>query len=516
MFENYLKLNHEFSKIEKKPLILLSIIFIFGLMIRLYYVPYDLPIILDGFNGYTLYALDISILGHLPNYFINQSGWPEFLSIFFMNFHSDNLMEYMNLQRTISVVLSSLTIIPVYYICKKFFNPTFSLIGSIIFTFQPFLIINSTLGVSEPLYIFVISVGILFFLNSNKIFIFSSFGLIAWATIIRPEGQFWFYAFSIIYFLRFRKSRKELLMYLLCLGIFLIVLSPIVVHRIQCCENDGIIGRVLGELNNYESFSSEIDNPSKIISYGPDYYNGVKLFVWSLIPVFIIFVPIGLFEILRNKRFQELILIFIPMVILTIIIYSISIAPDTRYVYTLFPIFSVISIFGIKYITRGLTKKKYIFLIIGVIILSSILFLEYKKIDYSDEYEVYEISKIIIKDNEGINKGSKISQFVKNIEIQNKWPIIEYTGRLSESYQIKRFTTSGFTNLEDFLEHEKERGLTHLIIDKNSVLPKFLRDVYDDEKNYPYLIKEYDSEEYDYNYLVKKFKINYDIFQKHN
>ena len=147
----------------KKSIFFLSVILVVGLIIRLYYVPYGLPITLDGFGGYFMYALDISILRDFPNYSPSQSGWGEFLSLFFMNFRSENLIDYMDLQRTISVILSAITVIPIYFICKKFFSNYYSLIGAIIFAFEPRIIINSTLGISEPLYILAISLGILFF-----------------------------------------------------------------------------------------------------------------------------------------------------------------------------------------------------------------------------------------------------------------------------------------------------------------------------------------------------------------
>lgn len=59
----------------------------------------------------------------------------------------------MNLQRIVSVILSGITVIPVYFICKNFFNNYYSLIGATIFAIEPRIIINSTLGISEPLYI---------------------------------------------------------------------------------------------------------------------------------------------------------------------------------------------------------------------------------------------------------------------------------------------------------------------------------------------------------------------------
>src|SRR3989344_7451845 len=89
--ENKKLFSNQKNSIDKSILFLTLIVFC-GLLIRFFYTPFDLPITLDGFSGYFLYALDISILGHLPNYTLSQSGWGEFLSLFFMAFHSDSLI----------------------------------------------------------------------------------------------------------------------------------------------------------------------------------------------------------------------------------------------------------------------------------------------------------------------------------------------------------------------------------------------------------------------------------------
>ena len=517
MENNQSSLNEKlkYLQIEKRTIIFLSIICIIGIIIRFNYVPYGIPVNFDAFLGYFLYALDISILGNLPNYTLSQSGWSEFLSLFFMNFHSENLIEYMNLQRTISIILSGITVIPIYFICKKFFSNYYSLIGAGIFAVEPRIIINSTLGVSEPLYIIVISLGILLFLNFNKKIIYLSFGFFGWATIIRPEGQFWFVAFSIIYFLRFRKNRKDLMMFLICLSVFLLVLSPIVIHRIQCCEDDAIIGRILIELKNYENNINEADSQTNLISYGPDFDNGVKLLVWGIIPTFIILVPLGLIPIIKQIKFPEYVLIIIPGILAIPIIYSLSIAPDTRYLFPIYPILIIISLFGIKWIVNNFNNKKLaISIIISVIFLSSMIFLDFNKNDYSDDKEAYEISKLLITDVNGVNKSSKVVEFFKVSEIEKKWPILEYNGRLSKSFKINKIQENEFNNLEEFIVFGKNEGLSHLIIDESESLPKYMRDIILNEKKYQYLIKEFDSTETDFTYNVKKYKINYEIFDK--
>ncbi|WP_371504448.1 ArnT family glycosyltransferase [Nitrosopumilus adriaticus] len=502
-------------KIEIKAIFLLSIIFLGALLIRFYFVPYGLPVNFDAFSGYFLYALDISILGHLPNYTLSQSGWSEFLSLFFMNFQSDRLIDYMNLQRTISVIISGLTVIPIYYICRKFFNAYFSLIGAIIFALDPRIIINSTLGISEPLYILAISLGILFFLNLNKKIIYLSFGFFAWATIIRPEGQFWFIAFAIAYFVRFRKNYKDLGMFLICLLIFVLVLSPIVIHRIQCCENDAIIGRILVEISNYSNNPTQSNDQLNLKSYGPDFFSGIKLFGWALIPILIIFVPVGFFSILRQFSYPNYLLIITSVVLSLPIIYSVSIAPDTRYVYPLFPILCVISLFGIKSILSNFKNKKLISgVIISIIVISSILFLDFSKIKYEESDEAYNISKIIINDVYGVNKSSKVVEFFKVAEIEKKWSSSEYSGNLRNNYDIVRFSEYDFNDLYEFISFHKDKKLTHIVIDENENMPEYMKDVLNDEAKYQYLIKEFDSTEHGYKYVVKSYKIDYENFEK--
>ena len=527
MEESYFNQKLKYITFEKKPVLILLIICITGLLIRFHYVPYGLPVAGDALNGYLLYALDISTLGHFPNYSLSQSGWPEFLSLFFMSYNSENLIDYSDLQRSISIILSGITVIPIFYICKKFFNNYYSLIGATIFALEPRIIINSTIGISEPLYILAISLGILFFLNVNKKIIYLAFAFFAWATIIRPEGQFWFIAFSIAYLVRFRRKRKDLIMYLICLAVFLLVLSPIVMHRVECCESDMIFDRIVGEIKNYfpqepiEQNENNIVTPeepieqNENIAYGPNWINGIKLFGWSLIPVFIIFVPIGLIPIFKQLKYPNYLLVLVPTVIAIPIMYSVSIAPDTRYVYPLFPIFCVISLFGINWIGRNFKNEKlFVGLIFVGIIISSSVFLDFKKLDYEYDDEAFSIAKDIIVNIEGVNKGSLVEEYIKQAEIANRWPILSTNGELRDSFEIKRLSIKEYTSLENFIISGKEKGLTHLLIDENHNVPDYFMDVFYNEEKYSYLKNVYDSKDFSYQYHVKLFAINYDEIEK--
>ena len=127
----------------KNSFFYILIIGIIAISLRLYYFEANIPLALDNLE-YLLYAYDTSILGHLPeDYTPANNGWPSFLSMFFSIAHYDSPFQYMELQKIISIVISTLTIIPVYILCRNFFSTHYSLIGASIFAFEPHIILNS-------------------------------------------------------------------------------------------------------------------------------------------------------------------------------------------------------------------------------------------------------------------------------------------------------------------------------------------------------------------------------------
>ena len=103
------------------PIFLLAVIIILSITIRLYYFPTGIPITFDGID-YFSYAINISELGDFPNVVMPNSGWPSFVSLFFSLYSSENFLDYMNLQKMISVIFSVMTTILVYLFCTRFFD----------------------------------------------------------------------------------------------------------------------------------------------------------------------------------------------------------------------------------------------------------------------------------------------------------------------------------------------------------------------------------------------------------
>lgn len=135
----------DFISDSTKIRISLLTIFFVGLGIRFFYFPFDLPVIIDSMDNFT-YASAINYYGHLPREWTPaNNGWPIFLSFWFSIINLENTQQYMDLQRIVSIVLSGLIVIPVYFLCKKFFDEKLALIGSALFVFDPRIILNSLL-----------------------------------------------------------------------------------------------------------------------------------------------------------------------------------------------------------------------------------------------------------------------------------------------------------------------------------------------------------------------------------
>jgi hypothetical protein len=496
-----LKVEFKTKKVEISFLILLSS----SLIIRFYYFPYDLPLIIDGFDNFT-YATAINFYGYLPvEWTPINNGWPIFLSFWFSIINLENTLEYMQLQRIISIILSSLIIIPVYFLCKKYFDKKIALVGVALIAFDPRMILNSLLGITDPLFILLGITSLVLFLKYERKIMLISFILASCATIVRAEGLFLFITLTILFFIKYKISKEILKTYIPCLIIFMLILIPIIEYRIDVAGYDGIFQRgALGATQIVTMTNS--DNGSEII-------NGLLLFIkysgWILIPNFLIFLPFGIILFFKHRKKEtNFIIIFVIICSLPILYAYLRQAQDTRYLYPLFPIFSLVSLYAVKnYLTKFTRKDLVLFLMITGILISSISFYEYKKIDYEKEREFNEITKNIPITVGGLNFHPTITQYIVSSEIREDWPFVFY----DETRKIKTIKTNDYNNLKNFISINQNE-LTHLIVDNNSNLPNFLNEIYYNEEEFDYLNKIFDSKKMNYNFKIKIFEINYEKF----
>ena len=531
------------SKIfSKNTIICLGIIALAGFLIRLFYFPDGIPLILDGAT-YFWYANDLSVSGTFPNNAdLVNNGWPTFLSVFFSLFSSENFLEYMSLQRYVTIIISVVTIIPVFILCRKFCGNELSLLAASLFVFQPRIIENSLLGITEPLFILLELTCLVLFLQNNFKFKYLSFGFLALACLVRYEAVFLIIPLSIFFLLKCRSDKKNILRYFIAISIFLLVLLPMVSVRMDTMGYDGIVshsiaaGITIGETDPpiYATDSvSEFTVPHGVISF-------IKSAALAAFPIFFIFLPLGFFGFFRNRNFDKhVILLFMIFMSLPIIYAASRDIGDPRYFLTLFPILSVISVYTVKEITRKFNKTKLIsVLFIIAILIPSITYLDYNKIDYEHEREAYEIALEVNRITSIINVYEPESLYFHNqIAAASNSQTFPVLSSLIEPKMIFVGGTSGdawpvkiptkykhdidacpsdicpkINSLTDFLIYERDSGLEHLAVDNSQERPQFIKNVFLHEEEYLFLNKIYDSKEHGYDYHLKIFKIDYEKF----
>ena len=554
----YKDLNSEMSDSKliliKNPAICLIVIGLISLVIRIYYLPYDLPITRDAAD-YFWYAIDMSVLGEFPHMFspyesstviqdvpgyrFSNNGWPAFLSLFFSLANLENIQEYMELQRYLTITISIITIIPLYLLCRKFFDKYFSLLGVTLFAFQPRLIEDSLSGGNMQLFIFLGTCALSLFLSKNTRMIYASFVIAGLFSIVRFEGLLILIPMTVGFFYRFRFSKTTIIRYLFVIGLFLLIILPMAYIRTETLGDDGlwhhlyagpeyivnnITSDVPSDITPQETMETHQVSPGEklflLIQIGIQSLS--KYFVILLIPTFSFLVPVGFFFLCRKLDYKKITIIITLVVFLMPAFYAYSRdIQDLRYFFILFPIFSLVSIFTLRriFIKSNESSKIFVTLFIGFLIFST-GFLVYFAPDLEHEREVLSIGKIIKDTTKKVNSYYPEEQYliyVKKYSDIEKFPVVSTTMPQPDTFIASLYDPnfSVYQNagsVEDYIKSAKEDGLTHLVTDGKNALPKILNDVFYNEKNYRYLVKQFDSKEDGFKYHINVYKIDYEIF----
>ena len=511
---NFLFVNNEFS--NKHVILSLLVIGIAGIILRLNYLPLDIPFLSDAML-YFSYANDLNFLNQFPNgYNFTNNGWPTLVGFLFNLSPSTAILELMNIQRIVSVVISTLTIIPVYYLCKKFFPNYLALIGVCIFIFDPRIVINSLLGITDPLYIFLIASSLALVFSKNKNYVFLAFACISFSILVRYEGIIWFFILSIIFFI-YNKQKfnyKLILKYGVIILICILIIFPMLQIRTETMGSDKILSVFQGSIKDVRISS---DGENKIFSFMEYLLNGLinlfKYLGWVMIPFLGIFVPIGTILSIKSKDQKSKLLIFGVIIVLstsTLYAYSRGIQ-DTRYLYPLYPIFAVFSLFMIEKILEKTRRKKIIaIIIVSGILITSIIYLEIKSIDVEHERESIEIFKDVYSITQVINEFEHESGYLHTIPLLKNNELVKVS---SFKQEIKTIHNRENLELNDFIKKNSKNNLTHIVIDDGKNRPEFFKKLMNNEKSFKYLEKVYDSKDFGFNYHVKVFEINYQFFK---
>jgi len=524
--------------------IYLTIILIVGLTVRLYFLPFDVPLFNDA-QGYFWYAIDTSILNSIPTEHPTlNNGWPLFLSFVFELIDSNNFLDFQNIQRISSMVISLLTFFPVYFLCSKFFRKSYALIGASLFILEPRLIINSLNGTPEAFYILLISLAIVLFLSDNFKKIYLSFALLGILSLVRFEGFLILFPLTVLFFIRFRHNKKYYLRYVICITIFVIILLPNVHLDNNSNQNVQIIEHISAGPDYYQK--SIEDHGSSVMDFlSTGISKTTMYFSWITIPIFVIFLPMGIFFIFTKLEFKKITLISVAIMILIPAFYAYSRDfSETKYLFALYPLFCVISCYSLKFFIEKIKKENLILvIIIAAVIITSVLYLDWKALDnehYREAFEIVsDVKQMDVRINTDLGKyGGELLYFhwlridsgetfpiLKNDLPQINFGVLEQNiieeGKEVRERNLAYIEKMQITNIHDYIIFLKKQEITHLLIDydnrthdiTNELRMEF-KQIFDNEKEFPYLVKEYDSKENGFKYHVKLFRINYDKFSE--
>ena len=537
------------DKSKRARIFFLIALGISALGIRLYFFPYDVPLFSDA-TGYFWYAIDMSILNQLPpGHSLVNNGWPSFLSVIFQLMDSDNFLDYHNVQRFVGTIFSVATIVPVYVLCSRYFKKSYSLLGATLFIVDPRLIQNSFLGTPESIYIFLMATLLCLFLSDNFKKIYLAFGIAALLALARYEGLLMIIPLSAVFFVRYRKQKKDLIKYAICISIFILILTSMAYLRNETMGQDGFVSHISAGPVYYQASIQENDSTLTDFLYLGS-INLIKYLGWAQIPSFIIFVPLGVLFLFRSLDYKKIIIILSILIMLIPAFYGYSRGfQELKYLYVLYPIFCILACFTFKIFLEKFHRKNLIFCMIIVgLILSSLVFVDWKSMDNEHQREAFQIMSEISDKNMKINTdfGKDGNELIflhwtrlQNVEsfptLKNSLPeiVIKYAsmpgGLESRSIEMRDINEYGgwenridINNFEDYLTLLKKQKLTHLILDGEHNTPLFtneelasdLKYIFKNEEDYPFLIKEYDSKENGYKYHLKLFRIDYDSYDQ--
>ena len=525
-----MKMDENYNSFLKKRIVILSLlsIGIAGFFIRLYFEP-QVPLTGDASN-YFVYAADTALKGRVTEiYFLANSGWSLILSGLFSIIGLDDPISLMQSQRLLSIVISVVTIIPLYFLCRRFFNNYYSIIGVSLFIFEPHVVVNSTLGITEPIFLFFGITTITLFLSKNKINTYISFVVLGLFSIIRYEGLILFVTLTILYFIKFRHNRKNLLGYPLILIMFLLTILPVAYVNFEMHERDGFLSEFLdtggysynvfveGEIDEGDPIYGEKNNSNVQTFLSTGIKNTIWMFGLLLFPMLFIFTIIGTIFIIKEKKFFNIdfnrltiILVSISMLIPVLYAYGRGLE-DPRFLFMILPLVILISVYGIS---KWRIRKKNILMIavIGVFFLVSFTYLDFKKIDYDHENELFQITKFVNERTNIINDDSVDFKYRTASGIIVDWP--ELPQAVGESHldrKLDLLSTKGYNTLDEFIESSKSKNLEYIAVDGRINQPKFLHDVFYYDEKYTYLNKIFDSMDEEMNYHVKIFKIDFEV-----
>lgn len=501
---------------NKTKFIILSIIAA-GIAIRVFFMPWNLPSLSPDAFVYLVEGLNYSKNNFDPIFnVLSRIVWPGFLSLFFSLFEFENYFGYLTLMRIISILISAITVPVVFLISRKYVDLKYSYLACIMFAFEPDIIENSLLSITEPIFILLGLISFYFTIYKEKYFIFS-FVFAGLSFDTRLTGIVLIIFILLVSFKKIKTNKSKLKIIPLGIIIFLIISLP---HFISSEEE--IPGKELGGMTTFEKLSNILKTPfEKTGQVNLDFNNNQNIssvlsgiIVEEIIhlgrisiPFLIVFIPIGLVSLIRNFGFDRKSLIFMLFLIAVVSIPAYFGSVVFRHLLFVIPFFIIIAAIGISWILNKKKFENYVYVgIVGFLILSSLIFLDSRKVDEELILEQDLAAKYISNNLDGLVVGDNYTFNIQNIAELSNAPI-DYEG--NDKINI-RYSPHPLITIKDLEEYAVQNKVSYFIIDSNkdNRYPIF-EEIFNDEVKVDYLEVIFDSKEEGWEkYHFKIFKVN--------
>ncbi len=187
---------------------LLIFVFILGFIIRLFAIQYTYIMNPDG--GLYIHQAKAIFYGQWDQLFscsVNYlSNYPLFIVGGYTIFN-----DWIISAKAVSLVFSSMTLIPVYLLLRRFLDQRISVLSTLVFAVNPLFVARSADVIRDPIYWFFAAFGLYFFVSSNQekyrlpmLFASLSFIMAAWARI---EAVLYI-IISCVFILAVRQSKR--------------------------------------------------------------------------------------------------------------------------------------------------------------------------------------------------------------------------------------------------------------------------------------------------------------------
>ena len=539
---------------KKQILISLVIISLISLGFKLYtFDPSVTPS--EDTYGYVLRAIAHNN-GDFSEHPRKTLGWSLVISPFLNLVESDDFLDYINIARYLSIGISIITIFPMYLLGRRFFDQKFALCAAGFFAFIPQLNFHASSGYTEPLFILILILSVYFILKKDSSLSYLSFASLATLWYIHWSGIVFFIALSLILFLNNKKSKKLFFKYLLCVGIFILISSPMLMQRYEQYDNPFFFSQSSTVFTGNPA-AILADNTKNLNYSYQDYIsdNGIAEFIFKFVllgisnilgaiflnslPFLIVFLPFGILFSFRafdqdtNFIRSNWIMILIPIISM---IYYFGVWPEKRLLLQLLPFLIILSVIPLqRVIIYGLStfefsnNQKNLFLIgilIIIVLLSFTFTLQYGQPDTGLEDEKIKFAEMLVEKFDGniLDAGYTLEglHYVKLSDHQNISK--DFTVNLDRNsilgtqklLEVKIYAE----NLDDFMLESEQYDIKYISINKNGIEATtfwypYLLDLYENEEKFPFLNKVFDSSEEKYqSFHVKVFKINFSKYHE--